>query len=69
MKKLTIILIIVAIVLMTIGGIIDVMGNNFLKYKNYNISKEHMWFDGIFTLLLAIIVENYEKCLVLFVEQ
>ncbi|AYV85535.1 MAG: hypothetical protein Satyrvirus21_19 [Satyrvirus sp.] len=56
MKTATIILVIVAIIVMICGSLIDIndrriIGNRFV------LSKEHLWFAGIFILILAILIE------------
>lgn len=51
-KLITIIFLIFAIVLQSIGGVMDIMD----KDRIGCISKQHVWSDGIFLLLLAILI-------------
>lgn len=45
------IIVVFAIILMALGGLFDIIG------YNYFLSREHLWIDGIFLLLLAIFLK------------
>ena len=43
---------------MGIAGIMDMTGYEKIMYNGYSLSRQHMFFDGIYTLILAIFVEK-----------
>lgn len=59
MKKLIVIaLVIMAIIMQIIGGYMDMRD---IPYIGPGITKEHMWSDATFVLLLAVIVHTFQK--------
>jgi MFS-type transporter involved in bile tolerance (Atg22 family) len=51
MKQITINLFIIAIILVSLGGISDITG------KKFFLSKEHFWIDSIFILVSALLLQ------------
>ena len=51
MNRLTLIIVILSLVMMSLGGLSDMTG------QRYVLSSQHFWADGIYLLLLAILIE------------
>ena len=52
MFEISQLLVIISLMLIALGGFVDMFG------ISLPVSKEHMWFDGIYALLLAIYLKN-----------
>jgi hypothetical protein len=52
MKKITQILLFIAIIMVWLGGITD-----WINRRVFYLSKEHFWFDGLFILLIAFLFQ------------
>ena len=54
---LTVLLVLLAIVMQSAGGVIDMKQADSVTVGNMTISKQHFWSDAHFLLMLAVIVQ------------
>jgi hypothetical protein len=55
-KSLIVFIVIFSLLLMSIGGLLDLKKIDRIELCFGSISKQHLWSDGIYLLLLAIII-------------
>jgi hypothetical protein len=51
MKIITIVLLVLSVILMSMGGLSDLLGRSLL------LSKEHYWNDGMYVVLVALLFQ------------
>ena len=58
-KGIIIFLVIFSLLLMSLGGFLDINNKNEIELCFGTITKQHLWSDGIYILLLAILIRLF----------
>ncbi len=58
-KGLIIFLVLFSLLLMSLGGFLDINNKNEIELCLGTITKQHLWSDGIYLLLLAIFLSFF----------